>query len=218
MSLRDEIQHLNDLSKTLDGEWFGVPFNVYRPDYTSNTAPERLLFQRYFRYEQLGPKLTEPNLPEVEYFGVFGNMNGMQPGDVLIDPAGQCPTMVMSTTQATKETHAFRADRKCTIVDYLDDSGVPDATGTILSNARYSWLKRSESFGQHGKDLSSITQYPGRRVVMYPYKTIVPQNYDIQGKKLLETDGTLVPPRRWIITLAEYTYPLVILTLEEETT
>lgn len=210
MSIRDEAKRIYNLGLRFAGMAMGDTWSVYRPDYTTGSANvERLIARKMFRAEPLGPKFAEPGLPDTDYYSIFGDLTGLQKGDVFIDPTGTAAPLTLLNFYHMKEATAFRTSRKCDIYDDIRDPAV-------MVNVRYEWLKHGSPAAGLSDILTVQDGVPARKVVLYAPDKLLPQNYHIQGKKLVESDGTLSPPRRWHVHLAEYLDPLIVLTLREE--
>jgi hypothetical protein len=232
MSIGNKIKKKFATARTRLGELVGRPYDIYRPNYNLMTlvlseevlpitdedadvpaAPpviygESLFGRRKFHMEPWGPKFAEPDMNNCHFFSLFGSISGLRFGDVLVDPEGLSPTMTLTNFYEVKEIVAVRTHRIGQICD--------DVSTVVVPAIRYEWLKYAAPAAGFTDLLAPLVSIPSKKIVVYERPELMYQNFSVQGKRLLENDGFLNPPRRWLIKLVEYIRPLIILTVEEE--
>lgn len=228
--LADAIKELFEEARTELGELVGRPYNVYRPNYNlttlvtanegagvgenntpggaSNVQGEQFLYQRNFHVETIGPKFLEPGITNADCYSIFGGTVGLKFGDVLVDPEGLAPTLTLINYYRVKEIACLRTNR---IGQICDDVNTP-----IVPSIRYEWLKIATSERPFTDILAGQVHRPLRKLVCYARPELMPQNNIVQGMRLLETDGTLNPPKRWVIKIVQHIHPLISFDVEEE--
>lgn len=232
-TLRQWVSKAFNSGRAKIGEIAGSVVHIYRPNYnlmtlvtgeegaglgeSSNIGPihnegqmtivqGEVFIKKLMVYrEPWGPKFGEPGMVNADYYSVFCDLTGLEFGDILIDPTGVNPTLTLTNFYDTKEIVAIRSDRIGAIYDDLDTP--------IIPGLRYEF----EKFADTLRSVNPLApEKPLRRVILFERFELMPHNFTVSGKRLVETDGILNPPKRWIITLIEHISPIIVLTLEEE--
>lgn len=186
------------------GVIFGQSVTVLRPPggTTIDQTPTTVYTAQTFKIEKTGPKLAQPGLYNMEYYAIEGDTSILEPGDILVPPAGSLTPSVTYLGRSTygEEFVAFRTSRTCTI------SRTSDSDTNIYTSVYFDFLPTGfprSQFDELGIGASTsptktavIKTLPNLRDVNINY-----DEYELEGLLFTDTSGNY--NTEWRIKFAE---------------
>jgi hypothetical protein len=191
-----QFQNLFLRTQALVATMSGQNYSVWRPNYTQqDQTPVLIQSDILLKVETAGTRFADPRYPIIQYYSVFGDRALFQPGDILktneARTTSTTPPVTVIQYSPVEECMAVRTSR-------VADIGI--STGNIIAhNVYYDFEYVSEAQTGFQGSFSGSFDRPIRKICMFTRPQLLEQlqTYDIQGLRLIETDG--VTQTRWVI-------------------
>lgn len=207
MSLPDRLSAMSNRYHPKGGELAGELFTRYRP-VLSGTAIQYLKKNATrWRFEN-GTAGADPVLPGVQYYYGFGDMSGVEGGDIFVGPPDH-PVLQYLHYHNLTDMSLIRADR---LGSFYTDLSTP-----YLTSVRYEWAPSAGVEAMFSGLISGQLDVQQKQICLWGWDPLLPHNQQVKGLRFLETDGAVTPNlRRWIVKACHYLKPLCYMLLEEE--
>lgn len=159
------------------------------------------------RIEKTTHRLTQPALSGTENYALFGDLDLIQPGDLLIsqDSTSSTPISTFVSVSPVTEAVSIRMNRTGAIYNGQD---------ALYTNIKFEFLTGTTFPGSPlERELNASLAVPSLKAVMWE-RDLVSDTHDSTGLIFKETDAS--PNVRWQIKEIEVISPLIILVLGED--
>jgi hypothetical protein len=172
-------------------------WTIGRPNYNQvDNTPTIIATNRLFFVEPTNDKVAIDKSRDGELYIVVGDVTSYQAGDLLYLPnSNDIPNVTIISNPFEQEQLAVKANKLGSIMD----GGQP-----IYTNIYFDFLITSSAGGNNDPEITTSLNKPSRKVIMYLRPGIV------EGMNFTDDQGNI-----WQISLVDYRFNTVILTLEE---